>query len=137
MKSKTKNRKEFCEEIFPNLGERIEAGFRDRDINENWSKWVHKRAIICARNDDCQEINRICVDMMKGKPHVYRSADKVRNPNAKAQAVPTEFLNSQTPSGCPDHCIVLISLILTLYLYSNEQISFFLRTFFYHLFSSI
>ena len=107
MKSKAKNRKEFCEEIFPNLGERIEAGFRDRDINENWSKWVHKRAIICARNDDCQEINRICVDMMKGKPHVYRSADKVVNANSKSQAVPVEFLNSQTPSGCPDHCIVL------------------------------
>ena len=44
---------------------------------------------------------------MKGKPYVYRSADKVRNANSKAQAVPIEFLNSQTPSGCPDHCIVL------------------------------
>jgi len=107
MQSKTKNRKEFCEEIFPNLGERIEAGFKERDINENWNSWIHKRAVICARNEDCQEINRICVEKMKGKPYVYRSADKVRNANSKAQAVPIEFLNSQTPSGCPDHCIVL------------------------------
>ena len=67
---------------------------------------MHERTIICSQNDDVEEVNRTCIDKMKGTPHIYRSADKVLN-EKDSNIVPTEFLNQSTPSGCPPHCLVL------------------------------
>ena len=106
MASKSENLNQFCDEIFPNLAERIEEGYKDLDVNPDWNQWVHQRTIINSRNDDVEAVNRICLDKMKGQPHVYRSADKMVQ-SKDAKIVPTEFLNSHTPSGCPEHCIVL------------------------------
>ena len=106
MLSKSENVTKFVDEIFPNLGENIDQAFNQRDTNPDWNEWVHQRAIICSRNEDVEEINRICIDKMKGPPHVYRSADKTINDN-DSKIIPTEFLNQTTPSGCPPHVLVL------------------------------
>ena len=106
MISKSENIKMFVDEIFPKVGERIEEAYKDRDTNPDWNQWVHERTIICSRNDDVEEVNRTCIDKMKGTPHIYRSADKVLN-DKDSNIVPTEFLNQSTPSGCPPHCLVL------------------------------
>ena len=44
--------------------------------------------------------------MMEGAPMIYRSADRCVHPK-DALAYPTEFLNKSTPSGTPQHVIVL------------------------------
>ena len=43
---------------------------------------------------------------MEGQPMVYRSADRCVHKRDEV-AYPMEFLNKTTPSGCPDHVMVL------------------------------
>ena len=106
MKSSTETINQFVEEIYPNVGDRINEASKDRDTNPNWSKWVHERTVICSRNDDVEEVNRICIDKMKGDSRIYRSADKILNAK-DSNIIPIEFLNQSTPSGCPPHILVL------------------------------
>ena len=106
MASKSEHLNQFIDEIFPNLAERIQEASKDRDVNPDWNQWVHQRTIICSRNDDVEAVNRLCLDKIKDQPHVYRSADKMVQ-SSDAKIIPTEFLNSHTPSGCPEHCIIL------------------------------
>ena len=106
MVSKSETINNFVDEIFPMLGEHIEEALKHRDTNPDWNEWVHKRTIVCSRNDDVEEVNRICLDKMKGQPQIYRSADKTLN-EKDANIIPVEFLNKSTPSGCPPHCLVV------------------------------
>ena len=104
--SKSENVKEFCQEIYPNLGKRITEGFTERADNADWNKFVHERSIICPTNAEAEEVNRICLDMMEGEPTIYRSADFCIHKKDQV-AYPTEFLNKITPSGTPSHVLVL------------------------------
>ena len=106
MQSKSENLVQLCKEIYPNLAAHVKDGFELRAEDSNWNKFVHERSIICPTNVEAEEVNRICLDMMEGQPMVYRSADRCVHKKDEI-AYPTEFLNNITPSGCPNHVIVL------------------------------
>ena len=107
MLSKADDKKAFVEEIFPQLGYEVRTGLENRDARgSNWNKFVHERAIICARNIDVEEINNICLDMMDGEAKCYLSADRCIHKSDMVN-FPTEFINEQTPASCPQHKLVL------------------------------
>ena len=107
MISVSKDLKGFVDEIFPNLRMKIKRGLEERDIlGPNWNQFVHKRAIICARNQDVEDINQICLDEMEGDEMEYLSADNCIHKKDDIN-FPTEFLNSLTPNSCPQHRLVL------------------------------
>ena len=66
MESNQDSLKEFCQEIFPNLGEKIKHGMKNMDLDDDWNKFVHNRAIICPLNKDVDEVNNICLGLMEG-----------------------------------------------------------------------
>ena len=105
-KSKSNNLKELCHEIFPGLAEVVKTGLKNHNSNPEWANYLVERAILCPTNADCEETNRILMDMVPGQPMIYRSSDKVLN--AKEEVVfPTEFLNEVTLPGIPNHILVL------------------------------
>ena len=105
-KSKSENLKQLCEEIYPNLDAQIKEGFELRAEDPNWNKFCHERSIICPTNVEAEEVNRICLDMVKSEPMIFRSADRCIHEKDKI-SYPTEFLNKITPSSCPNHVIVV------------------------------
>ena len=46
MRSKSENITQLCQEIYPNLGNRVKDGFESRGEDPNWNNFVHERAII-------------------------------------------------------------------------------------------
>ena len=108
LKSKSKNLKEFCQEIFPGLSETIENTFKNHQEEPTiLMDYLVKRAIISPANINNKDITAICTDMVRNQPMMmYRSLDKMLNPT-KALNFPTEFLNKVTLSGMPDHIIVI------------------------------
>ena len=107
MKSDTNDLKSFVHEIFPNLQIKIKSGLENRDVlGPNWNQFIHERAIICARNQDVEEINNICLDLMEGDVMEYLSADRCIHKKDEIN-FPIEFLNSLTPPSCPSHKLVL------------------------------
>ena len=96
----------FCQEIFPNLNKRIIDGMKDIDIDDDWNKFVHNRAIICPRNVDVDQVNDICLGLIEAEPTVFLSADSCIHQN-DAVNYPVEFLNKITTQGTPDHALVL------------------------------
>ena len=93
----------FVKEVFPNLQEKIRTGLENRDsIGPTWNQFVHERAIICPRNQDVEEINNICLNMMDGEITQYLSADRCLHKKDEVN-FPTEFINEQTPNSCPQH----------------------------------
>ena len=80
--SKSEDLKTFCDEIFPNLDQRITEGLKNTLDKPDYchdDKWIHERAIVCSQNDDVEEINKICLDMIQSNPYVYRSHDRLVN----------------------------------------------------------
>ena len=61
MMSKSENLKQLCQEVYPNLRERIKNGLENME-DPDWNKFVHERAIICPQNKDTEEVNRICLE---------------------------------------------------------------------------
>ena len=106
LRSKSANLKEFCSEIFPDLSTVIDHGMKNRHETPEWVDYLVERAILCPKNVNCKDVNRICMDMVGGQPMVYRSSDKMLNPT-EAINFPTEFLNEVYASGMPDHLLVL------------------------------
>ena len=108
LKSKSKNSKEFCQEIFPGLSETIETAFKEQqDRPEILMDYLVRRAIISPANRDNGDITQICTDMVHNQPMmIYRSSDKMLNPT-EALRFPIEFLNKVTLSGMPDHLLIL------------------------------
>ena len=92
LKSTSSNLKEFCNEIFPNLASVIENGLKNHATCPEWVDYLTERAVLCPKNVNCEEINRICMDMVPGPPMIYRSTDKVIN-KTSAINFPTEYLN--------------------------------------------
>ena len=106
MKSTATNVYDFCNEIFDDITTKHNTYFSPTKPSEEWANYLMKRAIICAKNCDVEEINRILIEKIGGRPWIYRSADKVINGKDEVQ-FPKEFLNQCQASGMPPHCIVL------------------------------
>ena len=51
-------------------------------------------------------INSLCMKEFPGQPKEYVSADSILDENHRG-AIPIEFLNDLTPSGLPDHRLIL------------------------------
>ena len=82
LKSKAKSVREFCQSIFHDLDKNIQErlrriGMKDRGCLD----WLMSRAIICPTNTDCEKINQMMMKTFKENLMVYRSADKVVDPN--------------------------------------------------------
>ena len=107
MKSASETFEQFTREIFPDLGNKVKTAWKERDLRgPTWNQYVHDRVIICPRNQDVEEINNICLDMMYGEPVEFLSADRCIQ-EANEVSFPPEFLNRQTPPGTANHRIVL------------------------------
>ena len=106
MESKQKCLEGFCHEIFPNLNKTIKDGMKLMDIDENWNKYVHDRAIICPRNVDVADVNRTCLSFMEEEATIFLSADSCLH---KKDAInfPVEYLNNLETQGTPDHTLIL------------------------------
>ena len=105
MKSESDDVVGFVKEVFPNFQEKIRTGLENRDsIGPAWNQFVHERAIICARNQDVEEINNICLNMMDGEITECLSADRCLHKKDEVN-FPVEFINQQTPNGCPQHSL--------------------------------
>ena len=107
LKSNAKNVEEFCKSIFPDLNKNIQEGLRKLALDDRGCfEWLLGRAIICPTNADTEEINQTLMKQITGKHMVYRSADKVVDPE-EAHKYPQEFLNSVSLSSLPPHILEL------------------------------
>lgn len=74
-------------------------------ISKPTPEYLNERTILSPRNDEVAEINKMVLDMYKGKSHTFLAADKQEQMNgneASAGATYTsEILNQQNPSGLP------------------------------------
>ena len=57
-------------------------------------------------NKDMETVNFLCMENFPGESKEYLSADSILEENHR-DAVPMEFLNGLTPSGLPDHKLIL------------------------------
>lgn len=96
----------FCMEIFPKLNNRIKDGMKLMDVDDNWNKFVHERAIICPRNVDVADVNTICMGLMEREATTFLSADSCIQ-QKDAIRYPVEYLNQLITQGTPDHTLVL------------------------------
>ena len=107
LKSKSNTVKEFCQSIFPNLNNIVQEGLKRIALQDRGSfDWLMSRAIICPTNKDAEEINQLMMKELKGNLMIYRSADKVVDPN-EATKYPQEFLNSVNLASLPPHILEL------------------------------
>ncbi|XP_064641930.1 ATP-dependent DNA helicase pif1-like [Lineus longissimus] len=74
----------------------INAIFPDRN-NIDYS-----RAILCATNEDVDNINNTIIDTTQKDTVTYLSADSITDPS-QVFLYPVEFLNTLTPPGLPPH----------------------------------
>ena len=85
----------LIERVFPNLGE----------TTADWKELI-EGTIYTPLNTHMQKINVICITRFPGERKIYISNDSIIQEDQK-DAIPEEFLNSLTPSGMPDHELVL------------------------------
>jgi hypothetical protein len=74
------------------------------------SELLAERAILCPKNSTSLEMNNEILKRVPGDSYSYLSVDDIEdkdeNPNLELM-YPTEWLNEQTPSGLPPHCLTL------------------------------
>jgi ATP-dependent DNA helicase PIF1 len=63
-------------------------------------------AIYTPLNADVKDMNEICMKLLPGKSRTYLSADSILEHDHQ-DAIPTEYLNSLSVSGLPDHQLEL------------------------------
>ena len=63
-------------------------------------------AIYTPLNSDVKDINDICMAKLPGKSRMYLSADSILEQDHQG-AIPSEYLNSMSVSGLPDHTLEL------------------------------
>ena len=76
------------------------------DLDDDWNKFVHNRAIICPLNKDVDEVNNICLGLMEGDSATFLSADSCIHEKDQIH-YPVEFLNDLITTGTPDHRLTL------------------------------
>ena len=85
--------------MYPNLQEKCRLG-------QQYYDWLCERAILAPRNDVVNEINTTILEQLPGRTVQFKSFDKTLEDN-EAVNFPVEFLNSQNPSGFPQHDLTL------------------------------
>ena len=78
------------------------------EMSKNFKKkgWMDGRAILAPTNKQVDAINNLIADAFPGKPFVLNSSDDVSNAD-DLQRYNTEYLNTLTPSGLPEHRLFL------------------------------
>jgi ATP-dependent DNA helicase PIF1 len=87
--------KKLAEFVYPNLKESF-----------NMKGWMNGRAILAPTNSQVNQINDMLTDMLPGVPVVLSSSDDLINPN-DFQRYNTEYLNTLSPNGLPNHRLFL------------------------------
>ena len=64
---------------------------------------VFDKAILCALNDEVDEVNSITFKAAGGDERKFFSADELAESDENSQNIPIEFLNSLTSPGFPPH----------------------------------
>jgi hypothetical protein len=84
--------------------------------------WLGSRTILCAKNDDVDNLNDLITDRFKPEAHMYEllSADEV-GPDDNDSIYPIEFLNSLTVSGLPPHKLRLKLGMIVMCLRNMDQ----------------
>lgn len=74
-------------------------------LNKATPEFLKDRTILCARNDDVNEINLAALAVFPGQTYTYFAADKVVEDDAVDQTIrhryPNEYLNTLNPPGLP------------------------------------
>ena len=94
----------FCEMIYPNI-----------DINGGNSNWLEGRAILAPTNRMVDKINQEIINKLPGEPIVLLSSDDLDNPE-DAFRFNTEYLNTLSPMGLPEHRLYLKTGIILMLL---------------------
>ena len=89
------NMNTLIDKVFPNLEEKT----------TDWNKLI-EGTIYTPLNTYMQKVNAICISRFPGEQKTYISSDSIIQEDQK-DSIPEEFLNSLTPSGMPDHELVL------------------------------
>ena len=77
-------------------------------LSNNFSKpgWLDSRAILAPANKQVDQLNNLIADSFPGQPIILSSSDEVINPD-DFQRFNTEYLNSLSTSGLPNHRLFL------------------------------
>ncbi|KAF0775486.1 hypothetical protein AaE_000814, partial [Aphanomyces astaci] len=97
--NKVDTRAQLLESVYPGLEEKSRLG---REYHE----WLCERAILAPKNDIVNEINTTILGQLPGNTVQFKSFDKTIE-ESEAVNFPVEFLNSQNPSGLPQHDLKL------------------------------
>lgn len=92
-----------CGQTINDLIRSIYPGLNTLDPAANQDNWFLERTILCARNDQVDDLNLQCLNKMRGNVEIFHSADKAtveEAPNGESQ-YPVEYLNSINGSGLP------------------------------------
>ncbi len=92
------------------LRDLIDRVFPDLAHHFNNIDYITNRAILAPTNDSVDVLNRLIVEtMLPGECKTYVSADKIHDTDdcTLTHNLPTEFLNTLTPNGCPPHLLSL------------------------------
>jgi hypothetical protein len=69
---------------------------------------IHEKAILCALNEEVDEVNKIAVELMNGTHRQFFSADEhVKNDDDDDDDIPIETLHSIQKGGLPPHVLDL------------------------------
>ena len=79
--------------VYPNLSEMYEDKI-----------WLYNRAIICPKNEDVNEINKVVLSKLPGTEQSFYSIDQVNDNDVRATV---EVINKLNPQGMPLHKIDL------------------------------
>ena len=80
----------------------VEAVFDDFEANIGNADYFKSRVLLAATNEIVNEVNDEMVERIHGDLHTFRSVDTVGDLDNQTM-FPTEFLNSLSLSGLPEH----------------------------------
>ena len=87
----------------------IEKVFPDLTKQSADCKLLIKGTIYTPLNTNMKKLNAVCISRFPGSRKTYLSSDTLLQSDQQ-DSIPAEFLNSLTPSGMPDHELVLKEL---------------------------
>ena len=94
-----------CDTTIDDLIKSIYSYMLINQRNRLTEDYFAQRTILCAKNDNVDEINHLILNQFSGTIKTYHSADSVEFEegvdDVNAQYYPTEYLNSITSSGIP------------------------------------
>ncbi|RZB81064.1 ATP-dependent DNA helicase PIF1 [Glycine soja] len=89
----------------------ISSTFPDLSHHHNDPEYFQTRAILASTNETVQQVNDYMLTMIPGEQMEYLSSDSVDKSetieSCHFRSLTTEFLNSLTTSGLPNHCLKL------------------------------